>query len=289
MDFTLTNLHEFSKHAGKTLNWIPNDAEIDLKERLEDDPSNESLLHYRDNPIEYTFNNYGFRTNVDFHQGIEGNIFLGCSHTFGTGHYLDNVWSYRVNKKIKGNYLNLSIPGTGIGTCTRLLEHFKDILKPKSIFLFAFHPYRYEYYDIHADQWLTVSPSFKWLEESSYKSSKKRLLLNKSTQKLLLDNNNMEMYFKLHYSYIKTLAKHMGAQLYTISPVSKEEYYILRTDTSIKREIPSIARDNHMPVSVQDEYVKRALYNFNNNIEPSGNPDTLHLNPSSVLKDKPLL
>ena len=40
--------------------------------------------------IEYKLNNEGFRTPDDFNSMDEGNIFLGCSHTFGVGLPIEN-------------------------------------------------------------------------------------------------------------------------------------------------------------------------------------------------------
>ena len=89
----LTNeLHIGDQYPKNTIvEWIPSDTEEAFLERLEKDPTNASLLHYLENPITYELNNYGFRTPVYFTEGIEGNVFLGCSHTMGIGHYLENT------------------------------------------------------------------------------------------------------------------------------------------------------------------------------------------------------
>ena len=118
------------------LKWLPSDTEEDFFERLNKDPKNPSLLHYLENPITYKLNNYGFRTPVNFVDGIEGNVFLGCSHTIGIGHYLESIWSWKLNEYIGGNFLNLAVGGTGIGTGYRLLYGLKEMIRPKNVFLY---------------------------------------------------------------------------------------------------------------------------------------------------------
>lgn len=289
MNLEQNHIHEFSKYKDRILEWVPNDSKKNFTKSLKENPKDRNLLHYKENPIRYKLNNYGFRTNIDFKEGIEGNIFLGCSHTFGTGHYIENTWSYKTNKAIGGNFLNLSVPGTGIGTCSRLLEYFKNKLKAKNIFILPFHPYRYEYYDPHANTWLTISPSYDHLIKGNYRSSIKRVLLTKDLQRLLLDDNNMKTYYSLHIDKIKNLANEMGARLITVSPLSKNEFYTTTHSRKDKRSIPFNARDNHMPVAVHNEYTNIALHNYNNNVQPNINPYTLQLNEPDDSFSKPLM
>ena len=59
--------------------WTDWDSEDRFNKNL---PKNKSLEYYKKNPIEYSYNNYGFRTPDDFNDIDEGNVFLGCSFTF---------------------------------------------------------------------------------------------------------------------------------------------------------------------------------------------------------------
>ena len=43
-------------------------------------PDDKCLLHYKDNPIEYKTNNYGFRSPEDIVEGFNGNVYIGCIH-----------------------------------------------------------------------------------------------------------------------------------------------------------------------------------------------------------------
>jgi len=126
-------------------NWIPSDSENRFKDSFKHFPKDPNLLYYIENPIEYKLNNYGFRTSDDFNSIDEGNIFLGCSHTFGIGHHLENTWSYKLNKIVGGKFWNLGISGTGVMTHYRLLLGFCKELKIKNIFHYAPKYPRFEF------------------------------------------------------------------------------------------------------------------------------------------------
>ena len=56
-------LHKF---ANSTINYTNADDKELFTSNLKEHPNNEELLHYRDNPIEYALNDYGFRTPDNF-------------------------------------------------------------------------------------------------------------------------------------------------------------------------------------------------------------------------------
>jgi hypothetical protein len=120
----------------KTALWHVADSKNVFDENIKKHPTSPHLQNYLKNPITYSYNNYGFRTMDDFNLNEEGNVFLGCSHTFGIGHYLENVWSYKLSKEIGGRFYNISEPGSGIMTQYRYLNHFKDKIKFKNLFHF---------------------------------------------------------------------------------------------------------------------------------------------------------
>jgi hypothetical protein len=121
--------------------------------------------------IEYSLNNYGFRTPDDMNLDGEGNVFLGCSHTFGIGHYLDNTWSYKLNQKIGGKFWNLSVPGTGIMTHYRMLNEVRSDIKIKNIFHYAPRYPRYEFYIDNMPLSLSISADSEIVKEKFGKLS----------------------------------------------------------------------------------------------------------------------
>jgi len=133
-------------HKDEEVDWYPMDTEGLFKENLKKYPNNRHLEYYLENPIKYHLNRHGFRSNDEFETKEAGNVFLGCSHTFGIGHSLENTWSYLVNKEVGGKFFNLSVPGTGSGTALRTLLAWYTKLNIKNIFHFTtFYP-RYEYF-----------------------------------------------------------------------------------------------------------------------------------------------
>ena len=134
----------FTKNPQLPIHRIPNqtslwhvaDSDNVFDKNIKKYPSSPHLLNYLKNPITYSYNNYGFRTPDDFNLDGEGNVFLGCSHTFGIGHYLENVWSYKLSQKIGGKFYNISEPGNGIMTQYRYLNYFKYKINFKNVFHF---------------------------------------------------------------------------------------------------------------------------------------------------------
>jgi hypothetical protein len=128
-----------------TLNWFEGDTLIDWKKNIKN--NSDKLKSYIDEPIEYRFNNYGFRTDDDFNTVEIGNVFLGCSYMFGTGFHIENTCMYKVNQNVGGKLWNLSWPGTGLDSAFRLLnEAIKFGLKIKNVFHLEWEHPRYEYY-----------------------------------------------------------------------------------------------------------------------------------------------
>jgi hypothetical protein len=75
-------------YANKTLSWASTDGLEDYINNKKDVPE-----HYKDNPIEYKFNSYGYRS-PEF-TSVEDDEFMlvcGCSHTMGIGNRLEDLW-----------------------------------------------------------------------------------------------------------------------------------------------------------------------------------------------------
>jgi len=239
MKFTRGESFAGSVLKNVTVDWYSSDSEKAFNKRLEETPDDENLLYYKKNPIKYKLNNYGFRTPVDFTQGLTGNLFLGCSHTFGVGHYLENVWSWKVNEAIGGNFLNLSVPGSGISTASRLMHAFKTMLKPKNIFLHHPHPYRYEFFNPVSERWTTIShlQPLPWHDESVVS-----LMENKYVKNIVVSPDTAKKQYISNYYWIKGIAQELGANFYCVPSV---EYNKIPKNNST----PERARDEHRPVS----------------------------------------
>jgi len=259
-----------------SVKWMSTDGEWEWRNNCAKFPDDKDLLWYKDNPIEYSFNNYGYRTPDDFVEGAEGNAFLGCSHTFGIGHHLKNVWSYKVSKKIGGKFFNLAQPGRGIGTAARVLWAFKDMLKIKNVFLFAPHPARYELYDPYKEAWTVVAPAF------NYPTSTNPILdLPDEMRYILADENNVQFYYATNFAFIEQICREIGARLWSVPMPSFRQ-----CGDSV---VPCRARDlMHLNALIHMKIAKDFLYSYNNNIEPyrEANMARYNLVVNSKVKDK---
>lgn len=207
-----------------------------FKHNLAKYPDDKCLLHYKNFPIQYKTNNFGFRSPSDIEEGFNGNVYIGCSHTWGSAHHWKNVWVHLLNEKVGGRCLNLGVPGSGIATGARILNELKDIIKPKNIFCHYVHPYRYEYWDWVGKKWRTVSPNF------NYKLKQPHAPVPEEMVRYLAEEEYTRAHYQSQFALIKNAANHMGAKLHSISFLHQsklEEKYQIKNDTPI----PFKARD----------------------------------------------
>jgi hypothetical protein len=199
------NIHPFIQTDTKE-RWLQN---VKFKS------NNDSLRYYIDNPIEYKLNNAGFRTPDNFNNNEYGNVFLGCSHTYGTGLHLKDLWSYKLNNVIGGKFWNLGLPSTGVASHFRLLLGYCKELKIKNIFHFAPMYPRYEFIENGAPTGYIVNFAIE-----NWKETFGNLMQNS-----LITDEQCEMNW-LSYTYaIKGLANEIGAN-----------YYLIEGDTGMHNE-----------------------------------------------------
>ena len=216
------------KYAPTTMKWCGSDTEELYYRNCKDDQYKNSLNYYEENPIEYSCNNYGFRTPDNFpdtkkiepehivlntdsedvrrwkETQVYGNVFLGCSFTFGIGLHLEDTWSYKVNKEIGGKFWNLSLPGCGMDESFRYLYEFKDYLKIKNIFHLApsFQKTRYEFIVDGKPLRLNLADEGK---------------LEKHYSDILIDDKYQLLHFQKNYNAIRGLSQDLNCNYYFLS------------------------------------------------------------------------
>ena len=104
---------------------------------------------YKDNPIEYIFNSDGFRMKFELKpdKSRKVDIFLGCSHTMGSGHYWENTWPYRVSQHTGNDIVNLAVGGLGPESAFYLLAKYFHYFDVQNVFYFQDIVARYDYFD----------------------------------------------------------------------------------------------------------------------------------------------
>jgi hypothetical protein len=231
------NLKQTFYPINTTTKWSPMDTEKLFNLNLKKYKNHKTLEFYLENPIDYQFNNCGFRTPDDFNDVDYGNVFLGCSHTMGVGHHLENTWSYKLNQQVGGKFWNISAGGIGIMTNFRLLlAHYKD-LKIKNIFHYVPKYPRYEFY---------VDGEFKILNIGRDK-------LSDECVNLLGDLYQIELTHIPYTMAINQLAQNIGCNYYLIN-----DFIPNKTSYSIE------ARDlYHFSTNQQNQIYEKFLNKFN--------------------------
>lgn len=138
--------------------WSGQDSEEAFAERVKEAPNNPTVKYYLKNPVEYKTNNLGWRTPDNFGGETKGNMFLGCSYTWGTGHNIENVWSYMLNKQIGGDFINLSRPGAGPLLMYYHFMYYIDDFKVDNVFYYVPHHARFHLY--HDEEFVQYTPSY---------------------------------------------------------------------------------------------------------------------------------
>jgi hypothetical protein len=97
--------------------------------------------------LDKELNSFGYRCN-EFKQDHNREphiLFSGCSITFGTGLFLEEIWSYKVREELGPNsgYFNLAIEGNNISNIVfEIIKYCSTYGNPDIIFLNLPDPYR---------------------------------------------------------------------------------------------------------------------------------------------------
>lgn len=102
--------------------------------------------YYRNNILSYRYNSLGHRSkNIDEIDLENYILFVGCSHTEGIGHILEDTYPYKVASLLNCDYYNLGIGGCGIDIMLHNLSMWLLNIpqKPKAIVWQWTDPVRY--------------------------------------------------------------------------------------------------------------------------------------------------
>jgi hypothetical protein len=82
---------------------------------------------WADSKISYNHNSSGYRMNKEI-TAVDNKymLFLGCSHTYGTGLPLEETWAYKLAAKYGIDYINAATPGS---SAEYLVSTLVDILE----------------------------------------------------------------------------------------------------------------------------------------------------------------
>ena len=208
----------------------------------------EEMLFYKDNPITYQINNYGYR-GEDLNSEDEYTVFIGCSHTFGTGHYVENSWPHRMVSYLNdgSKIANFGFGGEGISSGYRTLLKMSEEIKIKRVFCFYPHWRRYEFGGgPYWNKWQIFTPydNEERLEEEWGKKGAKTII------KHMMDFDHSYHYYNSNLLAILALTQGIGVELYTTSYFDPK-YREKPNDTPLY-----YARDYHPSTWVQNGIFK---------------------------------
>tara|TARA_B110000902_G_scaffold266958_1_gene357136 strand:- start:2262 stop:3317 length:1056 start_codon:yes stop_codon:yes gene_type:complete len=222
----------------------------------------EELKSYKDYPIIYDYNNYGFR-GEDLNTEDEYTVFLGCSHTSGIGHYYENTWPHQIMKDLDdgSKIANLALGGYGISSGYRNLLKMSEKIKIKRVFCFFPHWGRVDFCttddssgekNVQWDLYTSYNPS-KYLIEQWGKVGFRKL------QHYLNDYDYLYHYYQSNILSILALTTDLNADLYMSS-------YFDSTFRS-KPDYTNMyyARDGHPSTWVQNGIFKMFKHKVDNN------------------------
>lgn len=143
--FTLLGNDHQTEYCNKTVFWKNSDHQKHFYSTIkEKEPDRYSI--WKDKQIEYRHNNLGFRSDINFEPGMEGDLYLGCSLTEGIGLPVEYTWVNHMSKYLNNTSFNLGQGGRGIDTAYRLLLAAHNFgLKFNRVFLFTPPVYRQEH------------------------------------------------------------------------------------------------------------------------------------------------
>lgn len=118
-----------SMTPNSTYSFYGTDNQEDYLKNLDRLPSD---WYYRNNTIEYRFNDVGLRmdSTIDKTEYIIG---FGCSHTVGVGVNLSDTWIHKLGEKLNIDYINCGVSGGSSKLCAinffNMLNRLKHLPK----------------------------------------------------------------------------------------------------------------------------------------------------------------
>lgn len=220
-----------------TFLWYSRDDEETFKVNLKKYPTDPTLLYYKKNPIKYTVNSNKFRTPDEFTLKETGNLFLGCSHTYGIGLHLEDTWAYKVNKTLGGKFWNLGYPGSSLQMSFLLLHRYHREMNIKNIFVY--HPHLHRYQLFLDDRWYNIG-SYNFSQPLSESG------LSKSVVQSYMSDEYAYLNYLAYSNAIKNICNKLDIPVYFISVFPNVNFKTLPPDAIKARDL------QHYPVVSHD-------------------------------------
>ena len=266
----------------RTEDWLPADSHYNFEYEYKDNPDYQL---YKDNPIKYHFNEADFRSD-SFSLQDYGNVFLGCSHTFGVGHHIENTWAWEVHQAAGGGrFWNLGVEGGGISSGFINLTKYMGRMKIKNVFFFFPHRVRYSYFYKNKSTpkdkayMTTATPNFSMYQKFS-----------KKEKFIMIDDRNVNLHYEIILNAILHKCNEKNIPVYTWNNCTWEQYLYQQEGCLCNPEEydrlnlgPHNSREGHWPVCMHEKVAKEIIRNYKLKIKPKFIPSGYKFNKLEVL------
>lgn len=161
----------------------------------------EKLYEYYSNPIEYRYNNIGYRNHRDIHKQNSGCIAIGDSFTEGEGIKYNDLWTSILETKLKTPIYNFGICGTGPDTWFKILIKYIQSFNGDFIFLLS-----------------TYFPRYMFPGEDKFIKGVNRIFKDNIEIYSLTRSKNFILYnYQIKMLAMEALANHYGKKLVVVN------------------------------------------------------------------------
>jgi hypothetical protein len=235
-------LHYRKKYINKVFYSLFDDEEI-LSEKRKKILGSELAQYYSD-PIEYRYNNLGFRENKDVKSQNIGCLALGDSFTEGEGVKHSDLWTSVLETKLKMPVYNFGICGTGPDSWFKILVKYIQSFQGDYIFLLS-----------------TYFPRYMFPGENRFIKGVNRIFKDSIEVYSLTRSKNFILYnYQIKMLAMEALANHYGKKLAVVNVHDLLEIPINSYNFNITFEKYEPARDcKHLGRDFQDKVANRFL------------------------------
>ena len=195
-----------------TCKWIGSDSVEQFDIHMNDPIKRKQLaeLGYDENSIEYTFNEYGFRTDPfpDHNNTI---MFLGCSHTQGMGLRYEDVYATKVAKELGLHCINLGVGGRSDDTSFRLASYWVQKLQPKILVHQSTYRSRFEI-PFHQNFIVLASYNSRFLNDREYTTRRDKVYIGETHKHSVMHPNHFDILHDKNMYAIKGICNTFGVK-----------------------------------------------------------------------------
>lgn len=225
--------------------WFPSDTKDLWRKNSNKYTEKIKELGWTEDSIDYEFDQYGFRNNLNFDREQEYNLVLGCSHSFGIGVRNEHVWYNYLKPKFSEPFYNAAIPGGSIGGCVRsLIGLQQEGLKVKRVFALLPDRTRYDVFCEATEDWEVVS----WWTGHP-----------KDLSQWVLAEKSLSMFYNVNHLALKQLCHQNNIELTDIPVDAGDEVDMRICNDKKARDLmhPGIETQKWLGKKFYDEYSKR--------------------------------